>query len=198
MAPKTEITFFYFKWSRNDKCTCHARFFKSFTFDTTDSTVCLFHHTWMQHNWTPTHTSFYTAVTRRTQVSYCGSRGQRLTISTAGLCVTERSNSHPHGNPPPTHTQDELRRQPIKHNKALTSWLTWQQSRNSCRAVTGHTRGEWRNSVCWHACAAWEFGSALRLYRRDKTGVVSVGEMSHKVKRKLHSSEERRIKEKSE
>lgn len=100
--------------------------------------------------------------------------------------------------PPPTHTQDELRRQPIKHNKALTSWLTWQQSRNSCRAVTGHTRGEWRNSVCWHACAAWEFGSALRLYRRDKTGVVSVGEMSHKVKRKLHSSEERRIKEKSE
>lgn len=34
-----------------------------------------------------------------------------------------------------------------------------------------------------------ESGSALRLYRIDSTGVVSVEEMSHKVKLKLHSSE---------
>lgn len=43
--------------------------------------------------------------------------------------------------------------------------------------------------VCWRACAVPESRSALRLYSIDGTGVVSVGEMSHKVKLKLHSSE---------
>lgn len=38
-------------------------------------------------------------------------------------------------------------------------------------------------------CAVWESRSALRLCRVDSTGVVSVGEMSHKVTLKLHSSE---------
>ena len=45
-----------------------------------------------------------------------------------------------------------------------------------------HRRRVTQQCVCWRACAVRESRSAVRLYRIDSAGVVSVGEMSHKVK----------------
>lgn len=39
--------------------------------------------------------------------------------------------------------------------------------------------------MCWRACNVQETKSVLHLYRIHRTGVVSVGEMSHKVRLKL-------------
>lgn len=93
------------------------------------------------------------------------------------------------------HMKDASRRQPITHNKALTSGLTWQLSRNSCVVLAGHTTAEWRNSAqcvsvrvrasaSGTACMCVFLGesrSELRLYRTGSTDVVGVGEMNHMV-----------------
>lgn len=101
-------------------------------------------------------THFYSAVARKTQVFNCRVRGLRSVDHFDHGSLRHRVRQSPTSYLP--QRQDVLRRQPITHNKALTSWLTWQLSRNSCLVVTGHTTGEWRNSVCAHMCVSVSVG----------------------------------------
>lgn len=105
---------------------------------------------------------------------------EQLTISsmTTRLCGT-KNHSLPH-------TLASIRRQPITHNKALTSWPIWQLSRNSCLLVVDHTTGEWRNSEVCVCVREWELSTAVD--RQHWCGQCGRDE-SRGQTLKIHSSE---------